>query len=247
MNAAHGLEAVDPTGLEAISLDVGGVLVVPDHDLLAGALGRAGVAHDRSRFTEGHYRAMAEVDRCMSEPEEFTDYHRGFLRAVGTPDSQLEAGAAALSVVLVPSIWHQRLPGAVEAGRRLAAARWRLAVTSNADGTVAELLGRHRVAQVGDGPGVPVEHITDSGVLGTAKPDPAMFLATAAALDLPPERICHIGDSGYYDAEGAAGVGMVPVHVDPLGLCRGDHHHATGLGQLADLLARSGAPDAPGD
>lgn len=240
MSSVPGLEALDPTGLEAVSLDVGGVLVVPDQMLLADALGRAGVAHDRRRFTEAHYRAMAEVDRCMSVPEEFTDYHRGFLRAVGTPDDQLEAGAAALSLVLVPSVWHQVIPGAVGAARRLAATGLRLAVTSNADGTVAELLRRHEVAQVGEGPGVPVELITDSGVLGTAKPDPAMFHATAAGLGLAPERICHIGDSGYYDAEGAARVGMAAVHVDPLGLCGGDHPHAT---SLADLAGRLVGPD----
>jgi putative hydrolase of the HAD superfamily len=240
VSSACDLETLDPSGIEAVSLDVGGVLVVPDQDLLAGALDRAGVAHERQLFTDGHYRAMAEVDRCMSIPEEFTDYHRGFLRAIGTPDFQLEAGAAALSLVLVPSVWHQRLPGAVSAGRRLAASGLRLAVTSNADGTVAELLVRHEVAQIGDGPGVPVEHITDSGVLGAAKPDPSMFLATAAGLDLPPERICHIGDSGYYDAEGAVAVGMEAVHVDPLGLCDGGHHHVASLAQLADRLL---APD----
>lgn len=243
MSSVPGLEAIDPSGLEAISLDVGGVLVVPHQDLLADALDRAGVAHDRRRFTEGHYRAMAEVDRCLSEPEEFTDYHRGFLGAVGTPDVQLEAGAAALSLVLVPSVWHQRIPGAVEAGRRLAASGFRLAVTSNADGTVADLLVRHEVAQIGEGPGVPVEHITDSGVLGRAKPDPAMFLSTADGLGLPPERICHIGDSGYYDAEGAAAVGMVAVHVDPLGLCAGGHHHAASLSELADRLLEPGGSD----
>ena len=245
MSSPLGLEALDPAGLEAISLDVGGVLVVPDQDLLADALGRAGVRFDRSLFTEGHYRAMAEVDRCLSVPEEFTDYHRGFLRAVGTPDAQLEAGAAALAGVLVPTVWHQRIPGAVAAGRRLAAAGLRLAVTSNADGTVAELLRRHEVAQIGDGPGVPVEVITDSGVLGAHKPDPAMFLATAAGLGLPPERICHIGDSGYYDAEGAAAVGMVAVHVDPLALCEGGHHHVTSLADLADHLAGPPAGAVP--
>jgi hypothetical protein len=116
VSSPPGLEALDPTGLEAVSLDVGGVLVVPNQDRLAGALGRAGVDFDRSRFTEGHYRAMAEVDRCLSVPEEFTDYHRGFLRAVGTPAAQLEAGAAALAGVLVPTAWHQRIPGAVAAG-----------------------------------------------------------------------------------------------------------------------------------
>jgi putative hydrolase of the HAD superfamily len=109
-------------------------------------------------------------------------------------------------------------------------------VTSNADGTVAELLRRHGVAQIGDGPGVPVEVITDSGVLGAHKPDPAMFLSTADGLGLPPERICHIGDSGYYDAEGAAAVGMVAVHVDPLALCGGNHHHVASLADLADHL-----------
>ncbi|HEY8526510.1 MAG TPA: HAD family hydrolase [Acidimicrobiales bacterium] len=236
MSEESSLEALDPTGLEAVSLDVGGVLVVPDQDLLADALGRAGIAFDRTRFTEGHYRAMAEVDRCMSTPEVFTDYHRGFLRAIGTPDDQLESGAAVLESVLTPMVWYQRIPGAVEAGRRLAAAGVRLGVTSNADGRVERLLREHGVAQVGEGPGVPVEVVTDSGVLGAHKPDPSMFLATAAGLDLPPERICHIGDSAYYDAEGAAAVGMVAVHVDPLGLCSGRHLHARSLAELADRL-----------
>jgi len=196
------------------------------------------VAHDRRRFLDGHYRAMAEVDRCLSVPEEFTDYRRGFLQAVGTPDDQLDAGAAALAPVLVSDAWHQPIPGAVDAARRLVGAGLRLAVTSNSDGTVAALLRRHEVAQVGDGPGLPVDVITDSGVVGVAKPDPAMFLATAEGLRLSPERVCHIGDGGYYDAEGARAVGMVGVHVDPLGLCGdGRHHHARSLAELVDHLA----------
>ncbi|HEX8804181.1 MAG TPA: HAD family hydrolase [Acidimicrobiales bacterium] len=239
---ADGLQDLDPTALDAVSLDVGGVLVVPDQDRLAAALAGAGVHHDRARFTEAHYRAMAEVDRCMSVPEEFNDYHRGFLRAVGVPDDELEAGAAVLARELVPSIWHQRLPGAVAAARRLAAAGLRLALTSNADGRVAESLARHGVAQVGDGPGVPVEAVTDSGVLGIAKPDPGMFLATARALGVPPERICHVGDSAYYDAQGAAAVGMLAVHVDPLDLCPGDHLHAHSLSDLADRVAAARRP-----
>jgi putative hydrolase of the HAD superfamily len=225
---------------DAVSLDVGGVLVVPDHGMLGQALVRAGVPHDRGRFFDGHYRAMAEVDRCGSQPEAFTDYTRGFLTAVGVPDEHVEAGAAALATVLVPAVWCQRVPGAIDAARRLAAAGLRLAVTSNADGTVADGLRRHEVAQVGDGPGVPVEHITDSGALGVAKPDAAIFLATAAALRLSPTRICHVGDSAGYDAEGAAAVGMVAVHVDPLGLCArdpSDHHHVASLAEFADRAA----------
>jgi putative hydrolase of the HAD superfamily len=242
MRNPAGLQDLDSARIDAVSLDVGGVLVVPDGDVLAAALDDAGVAYDRSRFVEGHYRAMAEVDRCLSEPEEFSDYQRGFLRAIGTPDEQLETGAAALATALVPAVWHQPIHGAVEAARRLLDAGVRLAVTSNADGTVADMLRRHGIAQIGDGPGVAVEHVSDSGVIGKAKPDAAMFLTTAEALSLPPARICHIGDSAHYDAEGAAAVGMMAVHVDPYGLCPRRHHHATSLADLVQRLVDVGAP-----
>jgi putative hydrolase of the HAD superfamily len=150
----------------------------------------------------------------------------------------MAAAGAALATILVPTVWHQPLPGATAAARRLRAAGVRLALTSNSDGTVGEMLARHEVTQVGPGPGVEVEHVTDSGVLGQAKPAAAMFLTTAGALGLPPERVCHIGDSRTYDAEGAAAVGMPAVHVDPLGLCAapGGHHHAASLAAFVDEL-----------
>jgi putative hydrolase of the HAD superfamily len=236
-----GREGAGPRGIDAISLDVGGVLLVPDHGMLSHALRLAGVDHDRSQFHEGHYRAMAEVDRRQSRPEEFADYTHGFLRAVGVAPDQVEAGAAALEPVLASPVWCQRVPGAVAAARRLAAAGLRLAVTSNSDGSVAEVMRRHEVAQVGDGPGVRLEHVSDSTVVGVAKPDAAIFLATAAALGLAPERICHVGDAGTFDADGARAVGMLAVHVDPLGLCGRDvdHHHLTSLADLADRLLAS--------
>jgi putative hydrolase of the HAD superfamily len=235
--------------IEAVSLDVGGVLTVPDEGFLAHALQQHGVPHDRARFFDGHYHAMAEVERSGSDPEEFTDYQRGFLRAVDVPDEYLELGAAVLTEVMSCPLWCQRVPGSQAAARRLAAAGLRLALTSNADGTIEEMLRRHEIAQVGPGPGIAVEHITDSGIVGRAKPDPAMFLTTAAGLGLEPERILHIGDSAGFDAEGAAAVGMLAVHVDPLGLCGSDHHHVGSLAGLAELVtvdgdaARRAAPD----
>jgi putative hydrolase of the HAD superfamily len=222
--------------IEAVSLDVGGVLTVPDEGLIAHALRTHGVPHARARFFDGHYHAMAEVDRCRSDPEEFTDYQRGFLRNVDVPDEFLELGAAVLTELMSCPLWCQRVPGSQAAARRLAAAGLRLALTSNADGTIEDMLLRHEIAQVGRGPGIAVEHITDSGIIGRAKPDPAMFLTTAAALGLDPERILHIGDSAGFDAEGAAAVGMLAVHVDPLGLCGEDHHHVGSLADLADLV-----------
>ena len=53
--------------IDAVSLDVGGVLVVPDHGVLAHHLAAAGIDFDRSAFAEGHYRAMAEVATGMAD------------------------------------------------------------------------------------------------------------------------------------------------------------------------------------
>jgi putative hydrolase of the HAD superfamily len=223
--------------IDGVSLDVGGVLVVPDQGVLAHHLAAAGVDFNRAAFDAGHYRAMAEVDRCRSVPEVFTDYNLGFAHAIGVPPDQVDDACAVLRRELIPALWSQPLPGAREATCRLAAAGVRLAVTSNSDGTVADLLARHEIAQVGAGPGVPVECVTDSGVVGVAKPHRAMFDATAEGLGLPPQRICHIGDSGTYDADGAAAAGMRAVHVDPLGLCpEAGHHHVTSLAAFVDAL-----------
>src|SRR5918997_2655086 len=221
--------------IDALSLDVGGVLFVPDHGLIGHALTVAGIDHDRSAFLDGHYRAMSEVDRWRAAPESFTDYTHAFLRAVGVEEDALAPAAAALDGVIVSPVWHQPLPGARAALARLSRAGIRLAVTSNSDGTVADGLRRYEVLQVGTGPGVEVEHISDSGRIGAHKPDAAMFVATAAGLGLPLDRICHIGDAGGDDADGAAARGILAIHVDPLNLCPDDHVHVR---SLADFVRR---------
>jgi FMN phosphatase YigB (HAD superfamily) len=224
--------------IDAVSFDCGGVLTVPDHGILGYVLTRHGIPHDRERFFEGHYHAMAAVDRGRSAPEQVGDYSHGFMSAVGIPGDQVEAAVAAVADVLVPPLWMQRLPGALDAVRRIKAAGFRVALTSNADGTIEDALRRHEILQVGPGPGIEFEYVGDSGVVGHHKPHPAMFLATATALGLPPERICHVGDAAGFDAEGAAAVGMVGVHLDPLGWCPADHPHVASLAELADRLGR---------
>ena len=220
-------------GFDAVSLDVGGVLVVPDHGAVAAVLVGLGIAHDRARFGVAHYEAMAAMDRAASAPEDFTDYLWGFLAAVAVADGDRPRAHAALIEVLRTPIWCQPVPGSRAGVAALAGAGLRLAVTSNSDGTVADHLARHEWVQVGDGPGVPVEVVTDSGLVGVGKPDPRVFQATIDGLGLPPARILHVGDSAFYDVAGAAAVGMQAVHMDPFGQCDGDHPHITAL---ADLL-----------
>jgi FMN phosphatase YigB (HAD superfamily) len=222
-------------GFDAVSLDVGGVLVVPDHGALAGALERLGVAHDRSRFAVGHYLAMAAVDEAASRAEDFTDYLFGFLAAVGVAEADRGRAHDALVDLLRTPVWCQPVPGSRAAVRAIADAGLRLAVTSNSDGTVADHLARHEWVQVGDGPGVAVEVVTDSGAVGVGKPDARVFQATIDGLRLPAERILHVGDSTVYDVDGARAVGMQAVHMDPFGLCGGDHAHVRALVDVLDL------------
>ena len=181
---------------------------------------------------------MAEVDRC---PVRARGVHGLQPRLPHAPSAcradQVDDARAVLRRVLVARLWCQPIPGARDAARRLADAGVRLAVTSNSDGTVADMLARHEIAQVGPGPGVAVEVITDSGVVGVAKPDPAMFAATAEGLGLPPGRVCHIGDSGTYDADGAAAAGMRGRPRRPAGPVPGPGHvHVASLADFADRL-----------
>ncbi len=220
-------------GFDAVSLDVGGVLVVPDHGVLAEALDGLGLTYDRSAFGVSHYLAMNAMDRAASEAEDFTDYLWGFLAAVGVHDAERARPHAALQERMHTPIWCQPVPGSRVGLARLAAAGLRLAVTSNSDGRVEDLLRRHEWAQLGDGPGVTVEVVTDSGNVGVGKPDPRVFQATIDGLHLAPERILHVGDSVHYDVEGALAVGMQAVHMDPFELCDADDHpHIRTLGEV---------------
>ncbi|HLT16116.1 MAG TPA: HAD family hydrolase [Acidimicrobiales bacterium] len=224
-------------GFDAVSLDVGGVLVVPDHGFLARVLDRCGTTYDRAAFGVGHYRAMAAVDRAASEPEDFTDYLDAFLEVVGVPEADRPQAHADLAEHLATPVWCQPVPGARAGLAALVDAGVRLAVTSNSDGTIADHLRRHEWLQVGPGPGVEVEVVTDSGVVGVGKPDPAMYEATLTGLgDLEPARVLHVGDSVVYDVDGAAACGLQSVHMDPYGVCpSSEHPHVRSLAELLTL------------
>jgi putative hydrolase of the HAD superfamily len=112
----------------------------------------------------------------------------------------------------------------------------RLGIVSNSDGTVEEQLRRHGICQVGPGQGIEVLAIVDSGAVGVAKPDPAIFASAIAALDRPVTDIGFVGDSVRYDVLGAEAAGLVPIHLDPYGLCQTEHRHDH-IGALRDLMA----------
>jgi FMN phosphatase YigB (HAD superfamily) len=221
---------------DAVSLDVGGVLVVPDHEVLATALTADGLTFDRSRFGAAHYLAMAAVDEAASAHEDFTDYLGGFVAAISVPVPDRQRAHDVLAAVLATPVWRQPVAAARDGVQALVDAGVRLAVTSNSDGTIAAHLLEHEWVQVGEGAGAAVEVITDSGVVGVGKPDPAMYEATVAGLGLAPERILHVGDSVHYDVDGALACGLQSVHMDPFDVCTSTaHRHVRTLAAVLDL------------
>lgn len=225
-------------GVDAVLLDVGGVLVMPSHRIVGGAaLAHRGDPTAAAMF-RGHYEGVAAAER----PGGFVwdDYRRALLAAAGVPAGDLDAAAGALAEEMADPalvVWNEVLPGVPAGLGALAATGVALAVVSNSDGTVAALLADLALAQVGPGPGTPVRAIVDSGAVGVAKPDPAIFAVALEALDVDPAAVVHVGDTVYADVDGAAAAGIRPVHVDPIGWCGSDtHDHVADLAGVAALL-----------
>ncbi len=79
--------------------------------------------------------------------------------------------------------------------------RYRLGVVSNFTGNLLPCLEEVGIADLFD-------VVTDSGVLGTTKPDPLPFTTTLEALGVPPDRAWMVGDNFQADIRPAQQLGM---------------------------------------
>lgn len=229
--------------IDAVLLDAGGVLVLPHHELLVEhALGDIGVVPrpdelDRAHYEGGHTLAVWPDD----EEAIYAQWNRGYLAAIGAriTDENVAALRAAFQRF---DMWTRPAPGVSEGLQAIRATGVKMAIVSNADGTVEQVLADIGVCQVGDGNGVPVDAVIDSTVVGVAKPDPRIFHIALDRLGVPSERALHVGDIIGADVVGARAAGVLPVHFDPYGLCAaGDHEHAASLLDVADRVGSAQA------
>jgi len=110
------------------------------------------------------------------------------------------------------SNWDQMRPGTRDALERIAA-HYQTAVISNADGKIAELLGRCGIADC-------FRTITDSGIVGHEKPHPRIFETALASVGAQPAESLYVGDVYAVDYRGATGAGMEAVLFDVCGAYR---------------------------
>jgi putative hydrolase of the HAD superfamily len=223
--------------VEAILVDVGGVLLVPHQEPVWAALEEAGIRAQPGLAERAHYVGIRALDEARGTGEEREQYLRAFVQTIQVPDDLVQEAVQLLHPVWAGravDLWRQPVPGSREGLLRLSETGVKLAIVSNSDGTAEEQLLTHGICQVGVGSGVPVLAIVDSFIFGAAKPDPSIFHHAAARLGVEPGQALHVGDSVRYDVEGARAAGLHPVHFDPFGLCArlDGHDHVTRLAEI---------------
>jgi putative hydrolase of the HAD superfamily len=237
------------SGVSAILLDAGGVMIFPQPDLLRPPLQEIGISPDIASFERAHYRAMVVQDLAGTPPVAGTwwrEYLVGYFAACGVAEDQCRDLAAEVAAATRGRAWTHVGTGVMAGLRALAALGLPMGVVSNSDGTVQAELRRLGVCyaangQQPDATGVQVGVVVDSAVVGVAKPDPAIFGIALEALGVPASgTVLHVGDSLRYDVAGALAAGLQPVHLDPHGFCPAPagHRHVRALAELARGLDR---------
>ena len=231
-----------PARPKAVLLDVGGVFLVPSHDVIQGAFARGGVTADEDLLDRAHYagaRAFPADDVELDWPKRWRDYLDGYMTEVGTPDDQREEVHEHLDNEFADAaLWLRELPGARDGLRALAATGVRLGIISNADGLIGQRLAELEILQVGPGIGVPVECVIDSGAVGVMKPDPRIFHLALDAMGIEAGDAWYVGDMPGIDVVGARAAGLVPVVMDPFEFhLDADYARISSLSALAEVIS----------
>ena len=228
--------------MDAVILDVGGVLLVPHEEPVNLALTVFGISLNGEEAERAHYFGVHAMDLAgEDEGAARLAYLVGYADAAGIPASAHEAAIQRMREVWggpTIDLWRRLVSGSAEGLRVLAATGCKMGIVSNADGTIEEQLRRNEICQVGEGLGVPVLAIVDSHIVGIAKPAAEIFRHALEPLDVSPSSAIYVGDTVRYDVRGARNAGLHPVHFDPFELCldRDDHDHIRRLSEVEPLL-----------
>jgi HAD superfamily hydrolase (TIGR01549 family) len=171
----------------------------------------AGLPWDERVFERAEAAGVAAVQRLVLERPRSTDAERlplfleAILEDLGIPPDVRRAASARIAAEHRRSnLWSQACADAAATLEALARRGYRMGVVSNADGRVRGLLERAGLSPF-------LEIVVDSSEVGFEKPDPRIFQAATAHLDLPPSACAYIGDIYEIDVLGARRAGLRAV------------------------------------
>jgi HAD superfamily hydrolase (TIGR01509 family) len=205
-------------GVRAVSFDFGQTLAELDHDFLAQRLQGLGAEFDPSAARGAdalawvaYGAAKAEGHRAAWQAMMLAFLEAGELRphgGVADPSFTLEIARALWQAQPDTNLWRKPIPGMFELVHELFRAHVPLAIISNSEGKMAELLAELGHAQ-------PFEVVVDSGRLGIDKPDRRIFEYAARALDVNLSELVHVGDAWEADVIGAHDAGAYAIWFAP--------------------------------
>jgi len=204
--------------IETIFLDVGNTLVSMDYVWIGDELASAGVATELDALMRAEAASRPVISRAVAAEGSteglsiFELYLKTILNNLGTSTDAIPA----LVERLVPifrgpgreRLWSYVLPGVPEALEQLKSLGRTLAVVSNSDGTVEQVLERQGLRPY-------LTAVFDSHLVGFEKPDPRFFQHALEATGARAEATLHVGDLYSADIEGGRAAGVHTALVDP--------------------------------
>jgi putative hydrolase of the HAD superfamily len=215
--------------IDTVFFDVGNTLLSIDFDWISAELDALGVGAEPATLRRAEARARPRLSGAIAERGHkedegtFTIYLDLVLEelanGIGVEDQpafdaprRRELVARLTPILRIPGradlLWRWIIPGVPEALQAMRDAGLRLAVVSNADGTVDASLTARGLRDHFD-------VVADSHVVGHQKPDPRIFAHALEACGADPARTLHVGDLYAADVVGARAVGVHPVLLDP--------------------------------
>ena len=221
------------TDVDAVLFDAGGVLVMPDPEVIGRMLDSLHLDSSARACHRLHFERMHLADELSAEGWSEVDHH--LARHVGL-DGEHAGRAARLFSSTFGKHRSVAVPEAVRVLGTLHVSGKALGVVSNSDGTLAARLAEDAVCSEDGSCGTPVAFVLDSAVVGFAKPAPGIFGLAVERLErlgVDPRRCLFVGDTLSNDVVPAAHARLIPVHLDPYRLCDlHDHSHITSLPEL---------------
>jgi putative hydrolase of the HAD superfamily len=203
------------TSVKAVSFDFGQTLAEFDHGFLAQRVAERGAVLDLKRAladTPAAWLAYGDAKRRGAEGKAGWS---AFMKRL-LDHAVLPADRAVIDDLVdwlwteqpAKNLWRRPVHGMFELVRDLAVASIPVAIVSNSEGRLAEL-----VAEID--PDGCFGVIADSGKLGFEKPDPRIFQFAAERIGVETRDLVHVGDAWETDVRGALDVGARAVWFAP--------------------------------
>ena len=201
--------------VKALFFDVGNTLLFPNRKLMLHALHERQIFPSEELLRKIECQTKSEFDSLLESHSAIDHgfwhiFYSRLLRELQLSDASLHSDL--VSRTRVSANWSEIRPGTRESLQRLAQ-KYRLAVISNADGKIADVLARCGIADC-------FESITDSGIVGKEKPHPAIFDAAVRTMGVSAKESLYVGDVYSIDYLGATSFGMQSILFDVAGAYR---------------------------